>query len=111
MIIDPNLNSCEDVLRFLVEHYEVPYDGILYYEGDDTLAYGANFDCCSRVFICDRYPEYVFLVREDDARKSIRVGIAKGNGCCIYQIPAIVLPKIAFNELAYELTQDERYMY
>lgn len=25
--------------------------------------------------------------------------------------PAIVLPKIAFNELAYELTQDERYMY
>lgn len=25
--------------------------------------------------------------------------------------PAIVLPKTAFNELAYELTQDERYMY
>lgn len=41
----------------------------------------------------------------------IIVGIAKGNGCCIDQIPAIVLPKIAFNELAYELTQDERYMY
>lgn len=110
-MIDPNLNSCGDVLRFLVEHYEVPYDGILYYEGDPTLSYGANFDCCSRVFTCSRYPEYVFLIKEDYTRKSITVGIAKGNGCCIDQIPAIVLPKTSFNELAYELTQDKIYMY
>lgn len=109
-MIDPNLNSCEEVLRFLVEHYEYPYDGILYYEGDPVLAYGANFDCCSRVFACNRYPKYIFLVREDYTKKTIIVGIAK-NGCCIDQIPAIVLPKIAFNELAYELTQDERYMH
>ena len=109
-MIDSNLNSCEDVLRFLVEHYEYPYDGILYYEGDPVLSYGANFDCCSRVFICDRYPEYIFLVREDYTRKTIIVGIAK-NGCCIDQIPAVVLPKTSFNELAYELTQDEKYMH
>ena len=111
MIIDPELHNCEEVLRFLVEYYHTPYDGILYFEGDGVLAGGVSFDCCSRVFICDRYPDYVFLIRENSSGKSITLGIAKGNGCCIDQIPAIVLPKIVFNELAYELTQDEKYMY
>lgn len=108
-MIDRNLNSCEDVLRFLVEHYTIPHDGILYFEGDEILAEGTLFDCRSELYICPKYPKYVFLIRKNSNGKSITLGIAKGCGCCIDQIPAITLPKKSYYELVYELTQDEYY--
>ena len=98
------LNNCEELIEFLIEHYDHPYRGVVLFQGDVTEVDGfcVALSLDSEVVVDAKHKGFAFIIspwRDDEIQLSIFR--EKGN---MDQRPAAILPAYVKDELIATIT-------
>lgn len=105
MILPWNLNSCDELIEFMIEHYEHPYRGNdVCFQGDfiEFDGFCVNLTLDSILAIDAKHPGYAFIISPWRGNW-IQLSVFKGFGN-MDQRPAAIIPAYVKDELIATIT-------
>ena len=91
--------SCQELIEFLIEHYDHPQLGDYMLNDDEVEIYGGMLPHLSTYIISPKYPRTLFILQaQPDVNNLIHFGIILREGCPD-MLPCVSLPAKYFDEL------------
>ena len=98
------LDNCEELIEFLIEHYDHPYRGVVLFQGDvaEVDGFCVNLSLDSVLVVDAKHPGYAFIISPWRGNW-IQLSIFKGFGN-MDQRPAAIIPAYVKDELIATIT-------